>query len=55
MLVCKKMDKVENWNVFIRDMVHCFTGKLVCMQNMIQIHQFFHKILGGHNLHIFRR
>ena len=29
--------------------------KLACMQTMIQINQFFHKILGGHHLHIFRR
>ena len=32
-----------------------FRGKVVYMQNMIQFHQFFHKILGGHHLHIFRR
>ena len=59
------MDKVENLECLYQgygileekwvtdsQWTHYFRGKLVCMQNMIQIHQFFHKILGGHHLHI---
>ena len=42
-------------SVSLSPLVHCFRGKLVCMRNMIQIHQFLHKILDGHHLHNFRR
>ena len=43
----KFLFELKNW-------VHCFRGKLVCMQKNPNP-SIFHKILGGHHMHIFRR